>query len=315
MAFPGGTPAVVLDAILNRVPASAVPVNPELPPKLEELITKALEKDRNLRYQHASDIRTDLQRLKRSSQSDGSPVSPKEQVFASKRKLWKIFAPAFLFVLAAAGLYFYFHRRPALTDKDTIVIADFANTTGDSVFDGALRQGLAVQLQQSPFLQLVSEEQIQHTLLLMGQSPDARLTAPLAREVCQRTESAAVIDGSITSLGSQYVLGLQAINCPTGESLAGEQVVAPRKEQVLGTLGDASTQLRRKLGESLSSVQKFDTPLEQATTTSLEALQSYSVGIRTLARKGDDAAAIPFFEPGLQRWPLLGFLVSTRHPG
>ena len=188
-------------------------------------------------------------------------------------------------------------------EKDTIVLADFTNTTGDAVFDGTLRQGLAIQLEQSPFLSLVSEQRIQQTLRLMGQPSDARLTPEIARDLCQRTESAAVLDGSIANLGSQYVLGLEAVNCLTGDSLAQEQVTADGKERVLKALGEAATKLREKLGESLSTVQKLDTPLEQATTPSLEALQAYSLGWKTVVGKGDNAAAVPLFQRAIRLDP------------
>lgn len=201
-------------------------------------------------------------------------------------------------ILAGLGLgaYLYFHRAPLLTEKDTIVLADFANTTGEGVFDGALRQGLEVQLEQSPFLSLLSEAQIQQTLRMMGQPADARLTPEIARELCHRTGSVAVLDGSIASLGSQYVLGLKAVDCRTGDSLAEEQATADAKEQVLNVLGEVATKLRGRLGESLGTVRKFDTPIEQATTPSLEALQAYSLGMKALKGKSDFADAVPLFQ-------------------
>jgi len=210
---------------------------------------------------------------------------------------WKVIVPAVMTVgvLVVSG-YFYFHRTYKLTDKDTIVLADFTNKAGDPVFDGTLRQGLVVQLEQSPFLSLLSDRRIQQTLQMMGQPADAPLTPEIARELCQRTESAAVLDGSIAKLGSQFVLGLQAGNCRTGDVLAAEQVTAEAKEHVLKALGEAAAKLRGKLGESLTTVQKFDTPLEQASTPSLEALQAYSLGWKTRVGKGDDAAAVPLLQ-------------------
>ena len=205
-------------------------------------------------------------------------------------------------VLSVAG-YFHFRRGPKLTDKDTIVLADFTNTTGDPVFDGTLRQGLTVQLEESPFLSLVSDQRIQQTLRLMGQTPDARLTPEIARELCQRTESAAFLDGSIARLGSQYVLGLKAVNCQTGDSLAQEQATADGKERVLRALGEAAAKLRQTLGESLSTVQKFDTPVEEATTPSLEALQAYSLGRKTMMGKGDQPAAVLLFQRAIRLDP------------
>jgi eukaryotic-like serine/threonine-protein kinase len=325
LPFRGESSAIITEAILNRTPVAPVRLNPDVPPELERVINKALEKDRNLRYQHAADIRTDLQRLKRDTGTSRSATVVEEPAAAAtaasheaasdKQKAvfsstvpvvaeqrssqrWKILVPVAIVVVAAVvagGLYFRSRHAAPLTEKDTIVLADFTNTTGDPVFDGALRQGLAVQLEQSPFLSLVSERRIQQTLRQMGQSADARLTADVARELCQRTESAAVLEGSIASIGSQYVLGLKAVNCRTGDSLAQEQVQAARKEDVLKALGDASTKLRGKLGESLSTVEKFDTPIEQASTPSLEALKVFSLGWKTLVH-GDYAAAVPLFQ-------------------
>jgi tetratricopeptide (TPR) repeat protein len=193
-------------------------------------------------------------------------------------------------------------KADALTDKDTIVLADFTNATGDPVFDGTLRQGLSVQLEQSPFLSLISDERARQTLRLMGQSPDARLTPDLARQVCERTGSAALLGGSIASLGTQYVVGLKAVSCRNGDSLAEEQITADGKEHVLKALADAATRVRTKLGESLNTVEKFNTPLEQVTTPSLEALQAYSAG-RRMIDKQDYVAAGPFFQRAIQLDP------------
>jgi predicted Zn-dependent protease/predicted Ser/Thr protein kinase len=305
LAFRGESAGVIFKAILDWMPTSAVRLNPDLPAELERIINKALEKDKNLRYQSAAEIRADLQRLRRDTESAKLPAATSGAVSAGKQSgiLWKVVVSAALFVAAlAAGGYFYFHRTPKLTDKDTIVLADFTNATGDKVFDGTLRQGLAVQLEQSPFLSLVSDQRIQQTLRLMGQPTDAKLTPEIARDLCQRTASAAVLDGSIASLGSQYVLGLKAVNCRTGDSLAQEQVTADGKERVLKALGEATAKLRNRLGESLSTVQKFDTPVEQATTSSLEALQDYSLGWKTKAG-GDDAAAVPLFQRAIRLDP------------
>ena len=300
MAFPGNTAAIVHDGILNRAPVPVTQLNRELPLKLEKIINQALEKDRKLRYQSAAQIRADLERLKRDISS--APISTATRTLGGDnlgvvRNRRNVLRPAALAILAlVAWAYFYFHRTPVLTAKDTIVLADFRNMTGDSVFDAALRQGLVVQLEQSPFLSLVSDQRIQQTLRLMGRPADARLTAEMARELCQRTESAAFLEGSIASMGSQYVLGLTAVNCRTGDSLAQEQVTADSKERVLKVLGQAAAKLRRKLGESLRTVQKFDTPIEQATTPSLEALEAYSLGRKVMVGKGDVAAAVLFFQ-------------------
>src|ERR1039457_5685356 len=233
LPFRGESATVIFDCILNRAPTSAVRLNPDLPAELERIIDTCLEKDRDLRYQHASEIRADLKRLKRDS--DSGRVTAIAKPGAATR--WKFIVPGAAAVLAvfAAG-YFYFHRTPKLTDRDTIVLADFTNTTGDSVFDGTLRQGLAVQLEQSPFLRLLSDRRIQKELPLMVQPADARLTPDLARQVCERTSSAAVLEGSIASLGTQYVVGLTAKNCRTGDVLDEEQVQAAREEDILTAL-------------------------------------------------------------------------------
>jgi tetratricopeptide (TPR) repeat protein len=305
MAFPGKNAAVIHDAILNRASTPLVRVNPDLPPELERIVKKALEKDRKLRYQSAADIRTDLQRLKRDTDSAGLPseTSAVNGAGGSRgiRGLVITLAAAAVVALATGG-YFFFHRTPKLTDKDTIVLADFTNTTGDSVFDDALRQGLAVQLEQSPFLSLISEERIKQTLSLMGRPADVKLTQEIGREVCQRTESATVLSGSITRLGNQYVLGLKAVNCRTGDTLAQEQETADGKEQVLRALSQAATKLRERMGESLKSVEKFDAPLEQASTPSLAALQAYSLG-RKAFLGGDLGAAIPPLQRAIQLDP------------
>ena len=303
MAFPGNSAAVIHDGILNRTPAPASQISQGLPPKLDEIIGKALEKDRRLRYQSAAETRTDLQRLKRDTESERG-LTAGSTVKENRGMRWKVIGPAAIALVAlAAGSYFHFRRGPKLTEKDRIVLADFTNTTGDVVFDGTLRQGLAVQLEQSPFLSVVSEAHVQQTLKLMGQSSDAKLTSDVARELCQRTQSAAVLDGSIASLGSQYVLGIRATNCHTGDVLAEEQATANSKEQTIKALDGAAAKLRSELGESLSSVQKFDTPLEQATTPSLEALQAYSMGRKTMVGKGDSAAAVPFFSRAIHLDP------------
>jgi eukaryotic-like serine/threonine-protein kinase len=308
IAFSGNTAAMVHDAILNRAPVPVERINAELPLKLTEIIGKALEKDRELRYQNAAAIRTDLQRLKRDTEPTRlAATSSTSRMDLDRRGAIgngrKIFVLTALAVVAlAAGAHYYSHHGPRLTEKDMIVLADFKNTTGDPVFDGTLRQGLAVQLEQSPFLSVVSEAHIQQTLKLMNQ-PDAKLTWDVARELCERTHSAAVLDGSIASLGSQYVLGIQAMNCHSGDVLADEQATADSKEHALKALDGAALKLRAKLGESLSSMQKFDTSLEQATTPSLEALQAYSVGRKTMVGRGDSAAAVPFFSRAIHLDP------------
>ena len=302
LPFRGETSHVIAEAILNRKPVAPVRLNPDLPPKLEELIDKALEKEKKLRYQSAADIRTDLQRLKRDSDSARLPAAtgPVIPVSEQRRKLWKAVVPAALVVatLAAAG-YFYFHRTPKLTDKDTIVLADFTNTTGDTVFDGTLRQGMAVQLGQSPFLSLISEGRIQQTLRQMDQPSDTRLTPEIAREICERTASAAVVNGSIASLGSQYILGLRAQSCRTGDILAEEQVQAAGKEDVLNALGKMASKFRTRVGESLTTVEKHNIPLETATTSSLEALKAYSTAMQ-VSSSAEFADAIPHLKRAVE---------------
>jgi tetratricopeptide (TPR) repeat protein len=300
LPFRGESTGVVLESILKRTPVSPLRLNPDMPANLERIIGKALEKERNLRYQHASEMRADLQRLQRDS--DAITAVATVPVAAGTRKVWRAVLIAATAVALLVAAYFYLRRTPRLTDKDTLVLADFANSTGDPVFDGTLRQGLAVQLEQSPFLSLVSDQRVQQVLLLMGRPPDARLTLELARGLCQRTASAAVLDGSIARLGSEYVLGLRATNCYTGDVLGEEQVRATGKEQVLPALDKAAAKLREKLGESAKSLQAFDTPLEQATTPSLEALQAYSLGRKTFYTKGE-TAAMPFLKRAVELDP------------
>jgi serine/threonine protein kinase/predicted Zn-dependent protease len=303
LPFRGETSAVISEGIMNRTPVPALRLNPDLPPKLEDTINKALEKDRALRYRHASEMRTDLQRLKRDSESGRSPAASSRTVLAEQAptfpvaKLWKIAVPALLVaLLVAGGLYRRSHQQSKrLTEKDTIVLADFANSTGDAIFDDTLKTALSVSLRQSPFLNILSESQAAATLQMMTRPVGTKLTPEVARELCQRAGSKAYLAGSIGSLGSEYVLGLKALNCQSGDTLAEEQVTAASKEKMLDALGEAASKLRGELGESLATVQKFDSPLEEATTSSLEALKAYSMGVRTHREKGD-AAALPFFQ-------------------
>jgi tetratricopeptide (TPR) repeat protein/predicted Ser/Thr protein kinase len=300
LPFRGESTGVIFEAILNRAPVPPVRLNPDLPAELESIIIKCLEKDRTLRYQHASEIRTDLQRLKRDTDSGRMTTSARPAATTDVAKRWKVIVPGAVVVLALFVVgYLDLHRTPKLTDKDTIVLADFTNTTGDSVFDGTLRQGLAVQLGQSPFLSLVSDQHIQQTLRLMGQPADARLSPEIAMEICERIASTAVLDGSIASLGSQYVLGLRARDCRTGDVLAEEQVETARKEDVLNALGQIASKFRTRVGESLTTVEKHNTPLEVATTSSLEALKAYSTAMRVSHSTGA-ADAVPHFKRAVE---------------
>jgi serine/threonine protein kinase len=306
--FRGETTGVIAEAILNRTPVAPVRLSPNISQKLEEVILKALEKDKRLRYQHASEIRTDLQRLKRDSDPGRAAVTAAEGDLKpstkSKRLRWlAVTGAATLAIALGVGTWLYFARNAhGLTDKDTIVLADFTNTTGDAVFDGTLRQGLDAQLEQSPFLSIISDQRMQQTLKMMEQKPDAKLTPPVALQLCQRTASAAVIDGSIAQIGTQYLLTLKAVNCVNGESLASTEAQASDQNDVLDALGKASLDLRNKLGESLSSVQEYDTPLADATTPSLEALKAYSSAEEVLYASGS-AAAIPFYKHAIELDP------------
>jgi tetratricopeptide (TPR) repeat protein len=306
MAFTGNTAAIVYEAILNRAPVPVARVKPELPPKLEEIINKALEKDRKLRYQSAADLRADLQRLKRDSDSVRATVGAAEAELQPARKSIRRGAGAgaalVVVALAVGGWLFFSRKAHALTDKDTVVLADFTNTTGDTVFDGTLRQGLAIQLEQSPFLKIMDDEQVQQDLRLMSVAPASHITNQIAHDICVRDGAAATIDGSIGSLGKDYVITLQAITCQGGATLAREQIQAGDKEHVLNALGTAATAMRAKLGESLNSIQKLNRPLEQATTPSLEALQNYTAGYSEMGQ-GQFLAAVPLFERALARDP------------
>ena len=229
------------------------------------------------------------------------------------KQRWLLSTLLILLVLAGTLAFFVSHRKPLLTERDTIVLGDFSNATGDTVFDGALRQGLAVQLEQSPFLSLISDARIQQVLGLMSQPSGARLTPQIAREVCERTGSVAVLDGSIAALGSEYVLGLRATDCRNGDLIAEEQGQARRKEDVLNTLDGIASKLRTRLGESLASVEKFDAPLAEATTSSLEALRAFSLGQRELTL-GHVNEGIPFFRQAVELDPNFVLAIAWKAP-
>ena len=319
-AFSGTTTAAIFDGILHGAPVAPVYLNPQSPVELGRIINKALEKDRELRYQSASEIRGDLKRLKRETDSrapiTGTPrftpvatetsqpaasgaqsrpvaaETPAAPAGVNLRKYFSTFASMLVFFLAVGGLYYWTHRAHTLNAKDTIVLADFANSTGDPVFDDTLKQALSMSLLQSPFLNILSDDQVAATLKEMTRPADTPLTPAVSREICQRAGSKAYISGAIASLGTDYVLSLKALNCQTGNILAQQQVTASSKEKVLDALSSAATKLRHDLGESLATVQKFDIPLEQATASSLEALKEYSLQIKAMREKGS-AAALP----------------------
>ena len=350
LPFRGESSAMICEAIVNRAPVAPVRLNPDLPVELERIISKALEKDRELRYQGAAELRADLKRLKRETETGrvavassgtvavaqesgsqvaaarpapafGSSSSPalapstsssavkvSEVPVAVGRKLWKILVPAAVVAaLIGGGLYFRSHpatpltKAPPLTERDTVVLADFKNNTGDAVFDDTLKQALAVDLEQSPFLNVLSDRKVGETLRLMGRTPNDRVTRELAQEICLRTGSKAILAGSISRLGSQYMVGLEGVNCGNGDTLAKEQAEASSKEDVFKAVGNVASSLRTKLGESLASVQKFDVPIE-ATTTSLEALKTFSMGVTTQREKGD-AVAVPFLRRAIELDP------------
>jgi serine/threonine protein kinase len=271
--------------IIHKAPLRPSKIRSGISLQLEAVILKCLEKEQIKRYQSARELQSELERL-------GVGHTP----MAARRRLWPIIATASTVVLFTAGAFLYFHARPKLTDKDTVVLADFANATGDPVFDGTLRHGLSAQLEQSPFLNLLSDQRIAQTLSLMSQPKDARLTHELAAEVCQRTASAAVLDGSIAQIGAQYLLTLKAVNCSNGESLASTEAQASDKNHVLDALGKVASEIRSQLGESLASVQKYDAPAENVTTPSLEALKAYSLGYQAMVVKADPPAAVSLFQ-------------------
>ena len=336
LPFRGESSAEIFEAILSRrVPVEPIHLNPDIPLELERIINKALEKDRNLRYQHAADLRSDLQRLKRDLESGEIPVpfeapgmDVKAKTLPSRRALavkqassrgragaairaeaapplltgGRILLVLLVAGLAASGYYAYSHRGGPLTEKDSIVLADFANNTGEPLFDGTLKQALLADLEQSPFLNVVSEQKVDDTLRRMGRAPNEKISDDVAMEICVRTGSTAVLAGSIASLGSHYAIGLTAVNCRTGDSLGTAKAEASGRENVLQALDSAVKTARGKLGESRTSIQKFDRPLEDVTTSSLPALQAYTESRRVHQEHGDPES-IPLLKHALELDP------------
>jgi eukaryotic-like serine/threonine-protein kinase len=332
-AFAGPTSAVVYDAILNRQPPLPGSLNADVPAELDHIVMRTLEKDARLRYQTAGDLVADLRRLRRDTDvrrgvaSGSSPaattVAPAAPVPASltapaathatasaaaavrRRPRWAFIGVPAVLVLGVAGFWLWNSTRtPAFTERDLLVVADFANSTGDAVFDDALKQAVSVQLQQTPFVTLLADQQVQTTLALMRRSPEERVIGAVARELCQRAGARATVEGSIAPLGSSYVIALGVHDCQTGAAIAQEQTQADSKEGVLKAVGTTVTSLRKRLGESLASIKKNDVPVE-ATTSSLDALRAYGQGMKARATKPDDAA-IPFFQQAIEKDPNFG---------
>jgi len=309
LPFRGDTSAVIFDAILNREPVAVVRLNPDIPTKLEEVVDKLLEKDRDLRYQSATEVRSDLKRLKRDTESGAIPAitsstSLRAPNLRPPKSNWGKIAAALALValLIAGGIALYSHRTKAVMgERDAILVTDFVNTTADPVFDGTLKKAVAVDLGQSPFLNVFPDQKVRQTLQYMGRSPEDRVTTDVGREICLRNGIKAMLTGTIANLGKQYVITLEAVNA-TGESLAREQVEANSKEEVLNALHKAGSQLRSKLGESISSVQKYDKPLAQATTSSMDALKALTLGDMKHA-EGEELGAIPHYQQAIELDP------------
>jgi serine/threonine protein kinase/tetratricopeptide (TPR) repeat protein len=308
LPFRGDTSPVIFEAILNRPPVLPVRLNPDVPLQLEEIINKLLEKDRDLRYQSAAEVRADLKRLKRDTDSGLISAASSSTVRAPRERkpgrIWNLVVMAIV-VLAVLGLamtVFLRRTRAVMTERDAILVTDFVNTTADPVFDGALKKALAVDLEQSPYLNVFPEQKVRQTLQFMGRTPDERITGDVGREICQRVGIKAMLNGSIANMGREYVITLDAVNAGTGESLAREEVQATNKESVLNSLHAAGSSLRKKLGESLVSVQKYDKPLSEATTSSLEALKAFSLGDMK-HQSFDELAALPLYQHAVELDP------------
>lgn len=331
--FRGATVAMMFDSILNCVPTPLVQLNPSVPPRLEEIVSKCLAKDPNLRYQNASQIRSDLNQVQRDTESlerfsgsadfgdsqgineeltlipttvanvsSGSPVSPAD--IRSRNWLWISLTSIVLIlgIVAAITIYVRSRRTTKLTERDSVLLAQFTNSTGDVVFDDTMRTALSIALNESPFLDVLSRARVDTTLQLMSRQPGTELTPIVAREVCQRSGSKAYITGSIGTLGSRYVLLLQAVNCENGDELVRKMLAVDQKEKVLDGLGTVAAQLRQALGESLTSVEKFHVPLAETTTASLDALKAYSLGNKAYDEQSP-SAALPYHQQAIQLDP------------
>jgi len=313
LPFAGATPVAIFESLFTRVPPPPSTINSAVPADFDRIVAKTLEKDRERRYQTAADLHADVKRLQHGTATGVTaavPVLPPALAASVPRRRapWTAIASAAAVVAAAAiGVLLYTSRTRAFSERDPVVIADFINTTGEAVFDDTLKEALDVQLRQSPYLTVLPEQRIQGTLRMMGRKPGDRLTREVARDLCQRTASKAMIGGSISQLGASYVLSLDATNCRSGDTIEKTQVQAGRKDDVLRALGEAAGQLRRNLGESLASIGKYDAPIQEATTSSLEALKSYSVGLATRRRDGD-GAAVPFLRNAIEQDP--GFALA-----
>jgi eukaryotic-like serine/threonine-protein kinase len=346
--FRGETSGVIFDAILNRAPVAPVRLNPTLPPKLEDIINRALEKDRELRYQHASDMKSELLRLKRDLESGRtsavssssqplqggssaasaqveSQASPSARTSGSAAAVWsgssgrvetaqpvvrpsygKFVVPAaVVLVLATIAIGFYWrkHQTVQLTDKDQLILADFSNQTGDAVFDSTLKEALAIQLEQSPMLQLVSDAELHSNLQYLGQSREQKITPELAQQLGQRLGVKAYLAGTIASLGSSYVVSINAVNCATGEVFAREQETAPDKTAVLQAVSKAATAMRARLGESMASIQKLTTPYTNVTTANLQAFHAFSLGEDEHRMGRDFPQAASFYQQAIELDP------------
>ena len=312
-AFAGATPAVIFEGILTKQPPAPSQLNGNVPPEFDRIVAKALEKDRETRYQSAAELRADLKRLKRETETGrtavgvtgvigAAPASPESRrARRITRALW-IGAPLATLAVIAGVVLWQSQRTPALTERDTVVLADFRNRTGDAMFDDTLNEALAVQLRQSPYLNLLPEQQVQATLRLMGRQPMEALTPEVAGEICQRNGAKAMLSGTIGNIGNRYLLTLSAQDCVSGAVLAEEQVNADGKDEVITALGIGVSAFREKLGESLASVQRYDQNIEMATTTSLAALKAYSQGMTTRRTMGD-FESVPFFRTAVQLDP------------